>query len=93
MKCGVRFCGGCNPNYERGQAFRDIQACCPGIDFANATEEDSYDILLVIGGCSSCCASYEQFKAEKILKMWDISHKDRICRELNHRLQLHCPTK
>ena len=25
MKCGVRFCGGCNPRYDRGEALNQIK--------------------------------------------------------------------
>ena len=25
MKCGVKFCGGCNPRYDRGAAYREIK--------------------------------------------------------------------
>lgn len=83
MKCGVRFCGGCNPRYDRGEALNEIKKHFQDIDFVNATEGIPHDLLLVIGGCTNCCASYEQFDTkEGVLKMWDKTHIDRIYDEI-----------
>ena len=83
-KIGVRFCGGCNPRYDRGKALADIQSkAADNADFENAQEGVLYDRILVIGGCSNCCASYEQFvSAGGVLKMWDESHIERVLAEI-----------
>ena len=65
-KIGVRFCGGCNPRYERGAAYRRIAAeisAAAGnrIVLEHAVEGPAYDGLLIIGGCQACCAGYSQF--------------------------------
>ena len=73
LHCGVKFCGGCNPRYERRQALADLEQMYKGsVCFDIAKEHTVYDLLLVIGGCSNCCASYDEYKAENgIIKMWD----------------------
>ena len=53
MKCGGRFCGGCNPRYDRGKALREIQQEVDELEFLHAVEGEIYDKLLVIGGCPS----------------------------------------
>lgn len=80
MKCGVRFCGGCNPRYDRGKALETIKEKFAGdVDFVIAQEGVMHDILLVIGGCTNCCAAYEQFTTkEGVIKMWDESHIEKI---------------
>lgn len=84
MKCGIRFCGGCNPRYDRGKAFRNIKESLVNIDFLHAVEDEEYDCLLVIGGCTNCCASYEQFNVKgDIFKMWDESHLENIKNKLS----------
>lgn len=84
MKCGVKFCGGCNPRFERGAAYRDIKSSIDKIEFDYANEDEIYDILLVIGGCPSCCASYEQYNVRKnIYKFWDIAQIEDIKKKLN----------
>lgn len=81
MKCGVRFCGGCNPRYDRGKVLEEIKKKLSDVDFSYACEEEKYDVILVIGGCTNCCASYEQFKTkEGVIKMWDSADVDRIVR-------------
>ncbi|MDO4553110.1 MAG: hypothetical protein Q4C22_06190 [Bacillota bacterium] len=80
MKCGVRFCGGCNPRYDRGKAFQRLQEHFKDrMEFSVAEEGVLYDLLLVIGGCTACCASHSQFTFKKMLyKMWDESHTEKI---------------
>ncbi len=83
-KIGVRFCGGCNPRYDRGRAFEKIREMkASEAEFEIAREGSVYDELLVIGGCSSCCASYEQFSyTGRLVKMWDESHIAQVVAEL-----------
>lgn len=79
MKCGVRFCGGCNPRYDRGAAYEIIkQNLQAEIQFEYAQEGTIYDILLVIGGCTNCCASYDTFNARRgIIKIWQAEDLDK----------------
>lgn len=84
MKCGIKFCGGCNPRYERGEASRQIQRELNQIEFSHAVEGEKYDNLLVIGGCPACCASYLQYAVEgRVIKMWDSSHIEAVKKELS----------
>ena len=84
LSCGIKFCGGCNPRYERMEALEKIKSLFSDkIDFDYAKENVPYDIFLVIGGCSSCCASHEQYEVKKgVMKMWDESHVEDICSNL-----------
>jgi len=84
MICGVRFCGGCNPRYERGDALEKIRKHFLGrVDFPYAEEDVVYDLLLVIGGCSSCCASHCQYEArgDRVI-MWDQSHIEEVINKI-----------
>ncbi|MCI7146084.1 MAG: hypothetical protein MR991_06580 [Clostridiales bacterium] len=81
MKCGIKFCGGCNPRYDRGAAGREIRSRLENedIEFVNATEDEKLDNLLVIGGCSACCASCSQYDVnDETFKMWEENHIDKI---------------
>jgi hypothetical protein len=89
MKCGVKFCGGCNPRYQRGDAYRAIKADFPQIDFSYAEEDVPYDQLLVIGGCPACCASFEQYTVnDEVFKMWSEDHMDDIRQKLSEKAGL-----
>jgi len=84
LRCGVRFCGGCNPRYDRGKALVTLEEGLKGeVDFVIAEENVLYDLLLVIGGCTNCCASYEQFNTkEGVIKMWDKTQIEKIARAI-----------
>jgi hypothetical protein len=84
MKCGVRFCGGCNSRYDRGLAYETIkQNLQDEMEFEYAQEGVTYDILLVIGGCTNCCASYDQYITKSgVIKIWDMSEVDNAIKRL-----------
>ncbi len=71
MQVGVRYCGGCNSRYNRGAMVKRLCGKHPEWESENAKEGREYDLLLVIGGCSSCCAAYDQFDAKKVIKIWE----------------------
>jgi len=72
MKCGVRFCGGCNPKYDRGAVYEFIkQNLQEEIQFEYAEEGIIYDMLLIVGGCTNCCASYDAYITSRgVIKIW-----------------------
>ncbi len=76
MRCGVRFCGGCNPSYDRGKAYEHMkEELKDHIELEIAQEGQHYDTLLVIGGCSNCCAGYDQFDFDgEPTKIWYAEH-------------------
>lgn len=84
MICGVKFCGGCNPRYDRGKALQTIKKERPNIDFVLAKEGKTYDYLIVIGGCTACCASHCQYISENgLVKMWDREHIAEVLKDLD----------
>lgn len=86
MLVGVKFCGGCNPRYDRGKALADIKKEMQGqAEFVVAEEGGEYDYLLVIGGCTNCCASYSQYKAQNdTIRMWDNGHIENTISKLKN---------
>jgi hypothetical protein len=77
---GVKYCGGCNPRYERRSAYEKIKsdvlssARKRGEDtvFETAAEGVMYDALLVICGCANRCAAVEQYSvASRPVYLWD----------------------
>jgi hypothetical protein len=73
MKCGVRFCGGCNPRFDRGEAYEKIRTQLKDeIEFDYAEDGMLYDVILVIGGCTNCCASYDQYRTKRgVVKVYE----------------------
>ena len=55
---GIRYCGGCNPRYDRVGLVRTLQAENPEIEFKNAENGTEYDAVLVVCGCLAQCADH-----------------------------------
>jgi len=87
MLVGVKFCGGCNPRYDRGKALETIKKGLEeNAEIVIAEEGVEYDFLLIIGGCTNCCASYSQYKTKHDpIKIWDHEHIDRVVTILKNR--------
>ena len=53
---GVRYCGGCNPRYDRVGGVGALARACPpgGVRGAGAGRGGGGG--LVVGGCTACCA-------------------------------------
>lgn len=68
-KVAVKFCGGCNPGYDRGAAYQKIrEAVADRAQISLPAEGESYDVLLIIRGCTGCPYLYEEIDAnERIL--------------------------
>ena len=69
MKVGIKYCGGCNPRYDRAAYVKVLCARHPDWDWEYAQEGVRYDLLLVVGGCTSCCAGYDQDQYKSIQKI------------------------
>lgn len=80
LYCGVKYCGGCNPRYKRREALEKLKSLfIDRVDFEHVKENVNYDVILVIGGCTNCCASYEQYTTKNgILKMREESDITKI---------------
>jgi 4-hydroxybutyrate CoA-transferase len=66
LKIGIKYCGGCNPRYDRKKFIEQIkEALGENFTFEVAKEEEMYDFLLVVGGCTNCCANFTNIRTEK----------------------------
>lgn len=72
MFVGVKFCGGCNPLYNRKELLEKLVYTYSQHQFSIADINKDYDLLIIIGGCSCCCADYNNYKYKHILKVWSM---------------------
>nr|WP_297282299.1 hypothetical protein [uncultured Agathobaculum sp.] len=64
LRCTVKFCGGCNPRYDRGEAYNTVRSSLSGAaSFAYPEDGAHYDVLLIIRGCTGCPYLYEEIDA------------------------------
>ena len=48
MTAAVKYCGGCNPRYDRTGALAELKAALPGVRFVPAAPGQAADALLVL---------------------------------------------
>lgn len=58
MRIGLKYCGGCNPNYERSDIVKRAKADYPDVIFEPHKAEAEYDVVLVICGCLEECSTF-----------------------------------
>lgn len=56
-KIGLRYCGGCNPRYDRVAVVKRLEEFFPEAEFLVAEEGKRYCAVVVACGCSSRCAN------------------------------------
>ena len=77
--CCVKFCGGCNPRYDRGEAFSQIRkALADTVRFSYPEEGQAYDALLILRGCTGCPYLYEEIKAAHRLTVHSLEESFQI---------------
>jgi 4-hydroxybutyrate CoA-transferase len=67
MKIGIKYCGGCNPRYDRRKFVEDLIDSCRNSIFEPANENELYDLVLVVCGCFSGCAEHEHLNGRNKL--------------------------
>lgn len=67
---GIKYCGGCNPRYNRRKAVETLEQALPQLQFSNAQVEMQYDFLLVLCGCSAACADISALQAKQTIILW-----------------------
>lgn len=58
MRIGLKFCGGCNPYYKRGETVQELVKKFPQFRFEIVRESEYYDIVLLVCGCIRGCIEY-----------------------------------
>ena len=69
-RLAIKFCGGCNPVFERGEVVKRIREGLPVAQWVSWEEES--DLVLIINGCPTACA--EQAETQKDSKAILVIH-------------------
>jgi 4-hydroxybutyrate CoA-transferase len=65
LKIGVKYCGGCNPEYDRKKSFDKLYEELKDIyQFESVAVGIEYDIVLVLCGCARACIVQSNLKAK-----------------------------
>lgn len=82
MRVRIKFCGGCNPRYDRGEIARRLRETFPEHCFF-VTPDEKADAAVVLCGCSSVCADVPDCcPDDRVYVMWEASAWEELCRFL-----------
>jgi hypothetical protein len=66
IKVGIKYCGGCNPYYDRVALVRQIEKRLgERVEFVSAANDD-VDLVLAVEGCNTACADLSSFDNKEI---------------------------
>lgn len=51
----MRYCGGCNPRYDRVAALDQLKSYFPSLTFVSAEAGIRYAAVVLVHGCPTCC--------------------------------------
>ena len=66
IKVVIKYCGGCNPYYDRVALVKKLERRLRGkVEFVSANS-DHIDLVLAVEGCNTACADLSSLEGKKI---------------------------
>jgi transcription antitermination factor NusA-like protein len=82
IKVGIKYCGGCNPYYDRVALVKRIERRLKGkVTFVSASNDDA-DLVLAVEGCGTACADLSLFDDNNIRIITHSEDADRFIQEI-----------
>jgi hypothetical protein len=72
VKVGLKYCGGCNPTFDRVAFVRDLAASLDFVFQWVSFEDENVSCLLIVNGCEIACPDQKEFE-NKGLRVFSIS--------------------
>jgi hypothetical protein len=66
LKVGLKYCGGCNPGYDRVAVADFIRKSLHGRAEFVPLDHEPIDLILAVEGCRRCCADLSTFEGKQI---------------------------
>lgn len=88
IRIGLKYCGGCNPGYDRVDLVQQIEENLLGkAEFVSSGGED-VDLILAVQGCSTACADLSDFRGTEIWIVTKIEDADKFVQEISERVTI-----
>lgn len=65
MNIAVKYCGGCNAQFERSNISEKLEREFPELKTIYFPEHGTYDFALIICGCARKCAKHKRIEGTK----------------------------
>lgn len=83
LKIGIKYCGGCNPYYDRVALVRRIEGRLQGkVEFVSP-DKDSVELVLAVEGCKTACADLGSFDGKQIRVITQREDVDEFIQEIS----------
>ena len=66
LKIRVKYCGGCNPRYDRVALVKRIEEMLSGKASLVGAEGNGISLVLAVEGCSTACADLKPFEGQEV---------------------------
>ena len=66
LKVGIKYCGGCNPGYDRVALADYIKKSLHGRAEFVPLDSEAIDLVLAVEGCKTCCADLSPYEGRPI---------------------------
>jgi hypothetical protein len=66
LRVRIKYCGGCNPNYDRAALVEQMKARLKGAIEWVSSEGGAFDLVLAVHGCETACADLTAFDGHEI---------------------------
>ena len=82
MKIAVKYCGGCNPEYDRVALVAQIEECLrEKVDFVSP-EAERIDLVMAVQGCRTACADLSLFEGLQIQTITNMAEGENFVRRM-----------
>jgi len=88
MKVGLKYCGGCNPEYDRVALVRHIEKSLQGRIAFVSPESEGVGLILAVEGCGTACADLSAFQGMDIRVITNIDGTRRFIKEIRAQVEL-----
>ena len=86
LKIGLKYCGGCNPEYDRVAVKNQIEKSLQDKVQFVSPESDDKEMILAIQGCKIACADLSPFQGVKIWKITSMEDAEKFVKEMGKNL-------
>lgn len=91
LRVGFKYCGGCNPKYDRVILVKQIERSLQGKVAFVSPRCDGIDLVLAVQGCNIACADLSTFWGLEIGTITNIGDTYKFINEMIERFIDHGP--
>jgi hypothetical protein len=83
LRIGIKYCGGCNPEYDRVALVRHIKEKLKGSAASFSYDTMEADLVVAVQGCETACADLSGLDPQKIRILTDPEQAQKLVQEIS----------